>query len=165
LGEVVIPAIAVLLSSLAMWFLLTIFPVALAQQPKIRRTLMREIAGAQSTRTVWMRRRSPCWQHARSVADAAAPPPRVTEYQILTRHARAAPLQHPPRFLSCRRGLVSRFRLLEALDDRPAGVMLVCAPPRYGKTVLLVDSVRRTGAEARVWVNLDRDDYWKSALL
>jgi hypothetical protein len=44
LGSVVIPAILVVLSSLAMWFLLTIFALALAQQPKIRRGLMREIA-------------------------------------------------------------------------------------------------------------------------
>jgi hypothetical protein len=44
LGSVVIPAILVILSSLAMWFLLTIFAMALAQQPKIRRGLMREIA-------------------------------------------------------------------------------------------------------------------------
>jgi hypothetical protein len=44
LDEVVIPAILVVLSSVAMWLLLTIFAVALSQQPKIRRTLMREIA-------------------------------------------------------------------------------------------------------------------------
>jgi hypothetical protein len=44
LGEVVIPAILVVLSSVAMWFLMTIFAVALSQQPKIRRALMREIA-------------------------------------------------------------------------------------------------------------------------
>jgi len=41
---VVIPVVLVILSSLAMWFLLTIFAVALCQQPKIRRALMREIA-------------------------------------------------------------------------------------------------------------------------
>jgi len=44
LGGVVIPVVLVILSSLAMWFLLTIFAMALAQQPKIRRALMREIA-------------------------------------------------------------------------------------------------------------------------
>lgn len=44
LGNVVVPAIVVILSSLAMWFLLTVFALALAQQPKMRRALMREIA-------------------------------------------------------------------------------------------------------------------------
>ncbi|MGD9528995.1 hypothetical protein [Pseudonocardia sp.] len=44
LGNVVIPAILVVLSSLTMWFLLTVFALALAQQPKIRRAMMREIA-------------------------------------------------------------------------------------------------------------------------
>ncbi|MDT7681035.1 MAG: hypothetical protein QOG57_1345 [Pseudonocardiales bacterium] len=44
LGEVVIPAIFVVLSSVAMWFLLTVFATALSQQPKIRRALLREIA-------------------------------------------------------------------------------------------------------------------------
>ena len=53
---------------------------------------------------------------------------------------------------------VSRPRLLDVLDDRPAGVMLVCAPPGYGKTLLLVDWVHRAGAATTAWVNLDRDD-------
>ena len=53
---------------------------------------------------------------------------------------------------------VSRPRLLEVLDDRPAGVMLVSAPPGYGKTLLLVDWVHRAGAAATAWVSLDRDD-------
>jgi hypothetical protein len=44
LGGVVIPAVLVILSSVAMWFLLTVFAMALAQQPKIRRALLREIA-------------------------------------------------------------------------------------------------------------------------
>ncbi|MCE3551526.1 hypothetical protein LWC33_08675 [Pseudonocardia sp. RS11V-5] len=43
LGGWVIPVLLVVLSSLAMWFLLTVFAVALSQQPKIRRALMREI--------------------------------------------------------------------------------------------------------------------------
>jgi hypothetical protein len=43
-GGVVIPVVLVILSSLAMWFLLTIFAMALAQRPKIHRALMREIA-------------------------------------------------------------------------------------------------------------------------
>ncbi|MCE0767375.1 hypothetical protein LWC35_31390 [Pseudonocardia kujensis] len=43
LGGEVIPVVLVVLSSLVMWFLLTVFAVALSQQPKIRRALMREI--------------------------------------------------------------------------------------------------------------------------
>jgi len=43
-----LPALLVVLSSLAMWFLLTVFAVALSQQPKIRRVLMREIADYRS---------------------------------------------------------------------------------------------------------------------
>lgn len=48
LGNIVIPAILVLLSSFVMWLLLTIFAIALSQQPKVRRTLMREIADYKS---------------------------------------------------------------------------------------------------------------------
>ena len=44
LGSVVLPAILIVLSSIAMWILLTIVAVALSQQPKIRRTLMKELA-------------------------------------------------------------------------------------------------------------------------
>ncbi|MBO0850410.1 MAG: hypothetical protein J2P20_13165, partial [Pseudonocardia sp.] len=44
LGGVIIPVIFVVLSSAIMWLLLTVFAVALAQQPKIRRILLREIA-------------------------------------------------------------------------------------------------------------------------
>jgi hypothetical protein len=44
LDSVLIPAVFVILSSLAMWFLLTVFALALAQQPKVRRALLREIA-------------------------------------------------------------------------------------------------------------------------
>ncbi|GAA2876454.1 hypothetical protein GCM10010472_37580 [Pseudonocardia halophobica] len=44
LGGWVIPILLIVLSSLAMWFLLTVFAVALSQQPKIRRALLREIA-------------------------------------------------------------------------------------------------------------------------
>ena len=57
----------------------------------------------------------------------------------------------PPKF-------VSRSRLLDVLGDRPEGVMLVCAPPGYGKTLLLVDWVHRAGAATTAWVNLDRGD-------
>jgi hypothetical protein len=44
LDSVLLPVVLVVLSSLAMWFLLTVFALALAQQPKVRRALMREIA-------------------------------------------------------------------------------------------------------------------------
>jgi hypothetical protein len=44
LGSAVLPAIFVIVSSTAMWLLLTIVAVALSQQPKIRRALMRELA-------------------------------------------------------------------------------------------------------------------------
>ena len=64
LGGVVIPAILVVLSSLAMWLLLTVFALALAQQPQTRRTLLREIADYGSN------------AEARAYADAA-PRPRL----------------------------------------------------------------------------------------
>ena len=44
LGSAVIPAIIVVLSSFSMWMLLTIVAVALSQQPKVRRGLMKELA-------------------------------------------------------------------------------------------------------------------------
>jgi hypothetical protein len=44
LDSVVVPAILVVLSSAVMWLLLTVFAIALSQQPKIRRVLLREIS-------------------------------------------------------------------------------------------------------------------------
>lgn len=44
LGSAVLPAILVILSSVTMWVLLTIVAVALSQQPKIRRSLLKELA-------------------------------------------------------------------------------------------------------------------------
>src|SRR5690349_23961016 len=44
LGEAFIPGVLIVLSCLSMWVLLTVFAVALAQQPKIRRTLQKECA-------------------------------------------------------------------------------------------------------------------------
>jgi uncharacterized membrane protein (DUF485 family) len=44
LGSVVLPAILIVVSSFVMWILLTIVAVALSQQPKIRRALMKELA-------------------------------------------------------------------------------------------------------------------------
>ncbi|MEU7817224.1 hypothetical protein, partial [Pseudonocardia sp. NPDC049154] len=43
LGGEVIPVLLLVLSSLAMWFLLTVFAIALSQQPKVRRALLREL--------------------------------------------------------------------------------------------------------------------------
>ena len=44
LGEAYIPGVLIVLSCLSMWILLTVFAVALAQQPKIRQRLQKEIA-------------------------------------------------------------------------------------------------------------------------
>jgi hypothetical protein len=44
LGEQWLPLILLLVSSAGMWILLTVFAVALAQQPRVRRLLQREIA-------------------------------------------------------------------------------------------------------------------------
>jgi small-conductance mechanosensitive channel len=43
LGNAIIPAILIVLSSAFMWILLTVLAVALSQQPKIRRTMQKEI--------------------------------------------------------------------------------------------------------------------------
>lgn len=48
LGSAVLPAIFVILSSASMWLLLTIVAIALSQQPKIRRALLKELADHQS---------------------------------------------------------------------------------------------------------------------
>ncbi len=48
LGEAFIPGILIVLSCVSMWVLLTVFAVALAQQPKVRRTLQKEIADYQA---------------------------------------------------------------------------------------------------------------------
>ena len=47
LGEAFIPGVLIVLSCISMWVLLTVFAVALAQQPKVRRTLQKEIADYQ----------------------------------------------------------------------------------------------------------------------
>ncbi|GAA4799746.1 hypothetical protein GCM10023200_40770 [Actinomycetospora chlora] len=44
LGNATLPALFVIVSSIAMWLLLTVVAVALSQQPKIRRALMKELA-------------------------------------------------------------------------------------------------------------------------
>ena len=48
LGTAIIPAVLIVLSCISMWILLTVFAVALAQQPKVRRTLQKEIADYQA---------------------------------------------------------------------------------------------------------------------
>jgi LuxR family transcriptional regulator, maltose regulon positive regulatory protein len=54
-----------------------------------------------------------------------------------------------------RPGLVPRPRLLARLDEGLArGLVLVCAPAGYGKTVLLADWTRRGGQPA-AWLSLD----------
>ena len=49
LGEAYIPGALIVLSCIGMWILLTVFAVALAQQPKVRRTLQKEIADYQAS--------------------------------------------------------------------------------------------------------------------
>jgi LuxR family transcriptional regulator, maltose regulon positive regulatory protein len=54
--------------------------------------------------------------------------------------------------------LVPRPRLAERLDEgRGRGLVLVCAPAGYGKTVLLADWVRRSRRPA-AWLSLDAGD-------
>jgi hypothetical protein len=48
LGAAYIPGLLIVLSCLSMWILLTVFAVALSQQPKVRRTLQKEIADYQA---------------------------------------------------------------------------------------------------------------------
>jgi LuxR family maltose regulon positive regulatory protein len=68
-----------------------------------------------------------------------------------------------------RPGLVPRPRLAERLDQALArGLVLVCAPAGYGKTVLLSDWARRGGRSAG-WLSLDAGDndparFWRHAV-
>ena len=57
-----------------------------------------------------------------------------------------------------RQDLVPRPRLAERLDEGLArGLMLVCAPAGYGKTVLLANWARR-GQQPVAWLSLDVGD-------
>ena len=57
-----------------------------------------------------------------------------------------------------RPGLVPRPRLTARLDEGLArGLVLVCAPAGYGKTVLLADWARR-GQHPAAWLSLDVAD-------
>ena len=66
-------------------------------------------------------------------------------------------------------GMVPRPRLAEALDEGLSrGLVLVCAPAGYGKTVLLADWVRR-GRRPAGWLSLDGGDndparFWRHAV-
>ena len=68
-----------------------------------------------------------------------------------------------------RPGQVPRPRLLGRLDEGLArGLVLVCAPAGYGKTVLLADWARRGGQPAG-WLSLDAGDndparFWRHAV-
>ena len=68
-----------------------------------------------------------------------------------------------------RPGFVARPRLTERLDeDLGRGLMLVCAPAGYGKTVLLADWARG-GQRPVAWLSLDAGDndparFWRHAL-
>jgi len=68
-----------------------------------------------------------------------------------------------------RPGLVPRPRLAHRLDEGLArGVVLVCAPAGYGKTMLLADWVRR-GQRRVAWLSLDAGDndpsrFWRHGL-
>jgi LuxR family maltose regulon positive regulatory protein len=55
-------------------------------------------------------------------------------------------------------GFVTRMRLLDQLDRAPEqSLVLVCAPPGYGKTSLLADWIVQR-AMASAWLTLDDDD-------
>jgi LuxR family maltose regulon positive regulatory protein len=55
-------------------------------------------------------------------------------------------------------GFVPRSRLVDMLEDAPAGgLALVCAPAGFGKTALLGDWARR-GGRAVAWLSLDAGD-------
>ena len=68
-----------------------------------------------------------------------------------------------------RTGLVPRPRLAQRLDEGPErGLILVCAPAGYGKTVLLAEWVRRSGRSV-AWLSLDSGDndpsrFWRHAV-
>ena len=65
--------------------------------------------------------------------------------------------------------LVPRPRLAQRLDEgRGRGLVLVCAPAGYGKTVLLAGWVRR-GRDPVAWLSLDAGDndparFWRHAV-
>ena len=74
LGEAFIPGVLIVLSCLTYWVLLTVFAVALAQQPKVRRTLQKEIADY----TANAEARAFAAEQAAAAAPTPAPPTRQT---------------------------------------------------------------------------------------
>jgi len=72
MGGAVIPTILIVLSSVAMWVLLTVFAVAVSQQPKVRRVLMREITDYTSNAEAQALAREAAQEAAR---EGAATPP------------------------------------------------------------------------------------------
>ena len=81
---------------------------------------------------------------------SAAPSEVASERDVLL-----ATKLHVPR---PRPDLVPRPQLAERLDEGLArGLMLVCAPAGYGKTVLLADWARR-GQQPVAWLSLDVGD-------
>ncbi len=85
-----------------------------------------------------------------------AEPPSAAPPQVPSgRDVLLATKLHVPR---PRPDLVPRPRLAERLDEGLAGgLMLVCAPAGYGKTVLLADWARR-GQQPVAWLSLDAGD-------
>ncbi len=92
---------------------------------------------------------------------AALPPAAASERDVLL-----ATKLHMP---GSRAGLVPRPRLTERLDEGlERGLVLVCAPAGYGKTVLLADWARRSQYPAG-WLSLDAGDndparFWRHTL-
>ena len=61
--------------------------------------------------------------------------------------------------VSAQVGLVTRMRLLDLLDQAPeSALVLVCAPPGYGKTYLLADWFVHRASSTAAWLTLDEDD-------
>jgi len=86
-----------------------------------------------------------------------AEPPVATPAGVaaLEQDALLATKLHVPRLQP---GFLPRPRLVEALDEaRGLGLILVCAPAGFGKTVLLADWVRR-GNRPVAWLSLDTAD-------
>jgi LuxR family transcriptional regulator, maltose regulon positive regulatory protein len=90
----------------------------------------------------------------------------MTEQLVAERHFLLATKLHIP---GPRPGLVPRLRLAAQLDEGLAtGVILVCAPAGYGKTVLLADWARDSRRPV-AWLSLDAGDndparFWRHAV-
>src|SRR5262245_28878612 len=80
---------------------------------------------------------------------------RTAEVAVSGHDALLATKLHVPR---PRPGFVPRPRLVRRLDEGLArGLVLVCAPAGYGKTVALADWARRSGQPV-AWLSLDAGD-------